>query len=124
HSFPTRRSSDLTAETNTLQAAILVESPLHAQHRVEFDERQGGTRIVQIDSSFFDPLDEIRRKRVHINFQANRQCCFRTDARTDTAELIALNRLMKLELASPISFITERVVTKYLPPFLDRKSVV
>src|SRR5215510_11282726 len=106
-------------ESHRLETAILVEGPFHAENRVELDQSQSSRRIIEVDLALLDLLHQIRGQRIHINFQADRQCRLGTHSRAYAAKLAALNGVVKFELVRPINFITEGVVAEDSASFLE-----
>src|SRR5262252_10281562 len=101
-------------KSDCFQTAIIIEGPLHTQDRVEFDERQRGRWIIQINLPLLYLLNQVRGQRIQIHLQAHSKGGAGTDAGTAPAELAALDRLMKLQLVGPVRFIAKRVVAEDL----------
>src|SRR6185295_8145561 len=60
---------------------------------------------VQVDLALLDFLDELRVKDIHVDFQADSECCLRADAGAYSARFRSHCRPMKLESIAPKSFI-------------------
>jgi hypothetical protein len=91
------------------QRALVVEEALDADDRVELEKSERRCRVVEVDLSFGEGLLQWERQRVHVDLQAYCKCCLGTDAAADTAEILALDRPVKPELASPEGLIAEGV---------------
>jgi hypothetical protein len=63
-------------------------------------------------AAFFDFVDEIRRKRVHVDFQADGECGLRADADAHPAKFGAFDRSMKFERIAPERFVAKSVEAK------------
>lgn len=77
----------------------------HADDRIELEQRKSDGRVIKVYFSLLELFDKRGGKRVHINFQAERQHGFRTQARTDTSKFCSCDRLMEPERITPKSLI-------------------
>src|SRR4051812_31210323 len=89
-------------ETDGLQRlAVLIEEPGHADNRVGLEQEERVRRVVQVDLAGLDGRGHVLRHRLHVDLEAEIQGLFGTDARAGTAEFLALNGLVELQLAAP-----------------------
>ena len=97
-------------DADRLQGSVLVEESLDANHRVFLEQGQRGGWVVEIDFPFLDRADEISWQRIGIDLQPQGQCGFWAYARTDAAELLALNGVVEAKGVTPEGLATERII--------------
>ena len=84
-----------TLNSNRFQVAVGIEEAGHADDRIELEQRKSDGRVIKVYFSLLELLDKRGGKRVHIDFQAERQRCFRTQARTETCEAAQCARVIR-----------------------------
>src|SRR3989449_9161975 len=111
------RVAECALDPDRSDAAVGVEEPADAHHRLQFEQRQGGGRIVEVDLAGLELLLQRLGQRVRVYLEADRQRCLGADTATDAAVLLAGDRLVELERVAPERFIAEGVEAEDLSPF-------
>jgi hypothetical protein len=73
-----------------------------------------------LSGDVLDLTHEVRRQRVHVDLEADRERRLRTDACADAAVRCAGDRLVQLERVAPERFVAERLEAERVAPFFDR----
>src|ERR1700732_5182345 len=97
------------------ECAFFVEPACYAQHRIQFQQRERGGRITQIDFALFQCCYQSRWKRIHVHFESQCQRPARTSPRAYASQFCTFNRLVELKRVTPKSFIAESGKAKCLP---------
>jgi hypothetical protein len=94
--------------------AVCIEESRHTQHCIGLEQQQSVGRIVEIDLAAFDGGRDVLRYRVHVDFQTEVERLFRAYSRSYPTELLALDRLVQLDLSTPEILASKRVVAEDL----------
>jgi hypothetical protein len=91
----------------------------HANHRIQFEQRESCAGIIQVNLACLDRLDQRSRKSVLIHFQPNRQGRGRRNSRSNAAMLRAFNGLMQPQGSAPEILIAKSVIAEDLAASLQ-----
>src|SRR5262249_50804717 len=95
----------------------LIEKASHADDCMGLEQQQRIGRIVKIDFAGLDGACDILRHRLHIDFQTEFERLFRAHPWSHSTQLLALDRLVKLNLLAPEILAPERIVPKGMHAF-------
>src|SRR5947208_16830439 len=98
---------------------VALEQAFQTDYCIEFEQRDGRRRIVEVEISLFELINKRLRQGVEIHFQAKAQRSGRTNARSNTTEIGALDCLVKLKSATPKSFVAKSVKAKCIAALCD-----
>src|SRR5262249_24287521 len=96
-----------TLDTHRLQGFRRIEKTGDADNRIQLEECQRNSRIVQVDCATLDLVNQGFWQRVDIDLQTHCECGFRANSRTDSTQAGTLNCLMKFKSVAP-----ERLIAK------------
>jgi hypothetical protein len=106
-------------EADRAQRALCVEEALHADDRVELEQRERRLGAVEVDLALLDGLDDGARKRGGVDLEADRQRALRAQSRSHAAEPGSLDRLVQLQCAAPEGLVAEGVEAEDLPALAE-----
>src|SRR5262245_15347308 len=101
--------------------SVRVEETFHTDHGIQFEQRNGRCRIIEIDLTGLYVRDKTLRKRFRIHFQARFERFCRTHSGTHSPKLFSNNGSMKLQRVAPKDLITESVKAERLLAFLEER---
>jgi hypothetical protein len=108
-------------QADGLEASVRVGMPGHADDGVELEQGERRRRVVEVHPPRPKLILERGRKRIHVDFQADRERGPRADASADAAESLAFDRLVKLKRVPPVGLVSEGVVPEYAAPLFERR---
>jgi hypothetical protein len=91
-----------------------LEEGRHAHDRVEPEQRNGRSGVVQVDGAVLDPVHDGSRQGVHVDLQTELQGGRRAHAVTEATVGRADDRLVQLDRIAPEHLVAEGVETKRL----------
>src|SRR6185312_9462152 len=106
-------------DAHALDAAVAVRESRDADHRIQFEQGDGGCRVVQVHLAGGDLLLQCGGEGIGIYPQTDGKSRLGRYARPHAAVFRPSNGLVQLELAAPECFASERVVAKDLPALLQ-----
>src|SRR5690349_22125250 len=111
--------TERTLDANRSQGPRRVEVSLNAEYRIQLQQSQRHSGIVQVHRAHLDLLDERLGQCVHVDLEADGQRGFWADARAFTTQRCALDSFMELQCTTPKLLVAEGVKPKDLLPFTN-----
>src|ERR1051326_8618235 len=111
-------------DSERIQALLRVKKTGDTDYGVELQQGQRVGRVVQIHPPGGQFLFQRLGQGIHVHFQSNGQSSAGADARTDTAVIRALNRLVQLKRVAPEGLVPERIKSENVPAVLQRRESV
>jgi len=105
-----RRMTQRALDADGAEAAARIAVAGEAHHGLGVEQRQRHRRIVEVDASMPDGVQDVGRERLGVDLQPHGERRRRAHTRTDTAEFLPFDRPVQLERAAPEGLIAECVV--------------
>src|SRR6266446_1772962 len=94
---------------STVRAVVLTEDAGHTHYRVELEQGEGRSRVVQVGLALPDRPAHLFRQRFHVHLEAHGEGRRRAHTRADAAERGALDRLVQPERVATEGLVAEGV---------------
>src|SRR6476646_7394261 len=101
-----------------------VEEAGDADDGVEAEKGHGGGRVVEVDGAALQRDHEGWWQPLHVDLQAEPECCARAQTGADTAEPLAGDGFVQTKAASPESLVAKRIKSKGMSTLLDQTQCV
>ena len=99
-----RRMAQRTLNPDRLQTKPRLELAFETDYRVEFEQFECDSGIVEIHPAGAQVTLQRIRQRIHVNFQADLESRLWTDTAADSAKTGSLDRAVQLQRATPEGF--------------------
>src|SRR5438105_686517 len=113
--------TESTLDTHGSNFTFSVEESRHANNGFKFQESHRGCRIVEINLARFYFGDKIGWKRFGIDLETDFQSLLRTNARTNSTELLANDGAVKFQSVTPKGLITEGIEPERFTAGIDHR---
>src|SRR5262245_25918245 len=105
--------AERTLNSDRLQTfAVRLEEARDTHDCIGLEGHERVRRIVQVDLPSLHCCSNVFRHCIHVDLEPELECLFRADTLTDTAELLALDRLVELQVPTPKVLATKSVEPK------------